>query len=57
MNWEDEHFRGNVDVVFVPLPMLTALYNDDYPVKDGPFRAVRMEDRISKLISIDKQCL
>ena len=26
-------------------------------LKNSPFRAVRMEDRIKKLLSIDKQCI
>lgn len=48
-----------VDIVFCPLPMIEAL-----KVRDGingllesPFRAIRMEDRIKKLVSIHKQCI
>lgn len=48
-----------VDVVFCPLPMITAL-KDTYGgiwVLNSPFRAVRIEDRVNKLVSIDKQCI
>ena len=48
-----------VDVVFCPLPMITAL-KDTYGrewLLSSPFRAVRIEDRINKLVSIDKQCI
>ena len=51
------HGKGQIDVVFCPLPMITALYAMDYNVKASPFRAVRIEDRIQKLVSISKQCL
>lgn len=49
--------KGKVDVVFCPLPMITAMHDKGYNVKNSPFRAVRIEDRIKKLISIDKQCI
>jgi len=63
--WEWEWQQGNVDVVFCALPMLVALSShiDDpsqgyvYDILYSPFRAIRMEDRIKKLVSIDKQCL
>ena len=48
-----------VDVVFCPLPMITAIktqYSKTY-LTISPFRAVRMEDRIKKLVSINKQCI
>jgi hypothetical protein len=46
-----------VDVVYCPLPMITALKESGYDLKNSPFRAIRIEDRIKKLVSIDKQCL
>lgn len=49
--------QKEVDVVFCPLPMITALKDRGYNLKDSPFRAVRIEDRIKKLVSIEKQCL
>lgn len=55
--WLELWGAGRVDVVFIPLPMLTALWEDNYPVAYSPFRAVRIEDRVLKLISIDKQCI
>jgi hypothetical protein len=59
--WEAEYLCNNVDVVFCPLPMITAIkehshYGIGYLVR-RPFRAIRIEDRIKKLVSIDKQCL
>ena len=98
--WVAMYNVGCVDVVFCPLPMITAIkdvehghddemteyhnHNDHQPsfnheqrpltpevlsilvsqrddyegsVKSSPFRAIRMEDRIKKLVSIDKQCI
>jgi len=98
--WVAMYNVGYVDVVFCPLPMITAIreierdLNEDWnewhtyhsndpspdqeqkPVtpellgilvtqrdefqqglKTSPFRAIRMEDRIKKLVSIDKQCI
>jgi hypothetical protein len=98
--WVAMYNVGYVDVVFCPLPMITAIkdsenelnnewreynnhYNDEpwsgdpykpvtpeligilisqrdeysHSIKASPFRAVRMEDRIEKLVSIDKQCI
>lgn len=57
--WYNMWCREEVDVVYVPLPMLLCLkeqYGKHF-VKDSPFRGVRIEDRIKKLISIDKQCI
>jgi len=59
--WVAEFQNGNVNVVFCPLPMITAIkehggYGFAYLVRN-PFRAIRIEDRIKKLVSIDKQCL
>ena len=51
--------RGEVDVVYCPLPMITAIDKEqgyDFLMK-SPFRAIRMEDRIKKLVSINKQCI
>lgn len=98
--WVAMYNVGYVDVVFCPLPMITAIkdeerehddqlteYHNHYDhhqvyddqqrpllpellgilvsqrdeytgcVRSSPFRAVRMEDRIKKLVSIDKQCI
>lgn len=56
--WKDK----KVDVVFCPLPMITAL--KEYGACwlwasyiNSPFRAIRIEDRIKKLVSIHKQCI
>ena len=98
--WVAMYNVGYVDVVFCPLPMITAIKDaqnewdqewnewneyysnqstggreqepmpsellgilvtqrDEYSqgLKTSPFRAIRMEDRIKKLVSIDKQCI
>lgn len=60
-NWLAIYLRGEIDVVFCPLPMITAIrntyrYGRNYLLV-SPFRAIRMEDRIKKLVSIDKQCI
>jgi hypothetical protein len=55
--WEELHQSGVVDIVFCPLPMITAMHVQGIDVKVSPFRAVRIQDRIKKLVSINKQCL
>ena len=55
----DEFFLDNLDIVFCPLPMITALkeeFGEDV-LKSMPFRSIRVEDRIKKLVSIHKQCI
>ena len=57
--WVAEYQNGNVDVIFCPLPMITAIRENKglgYSLRNR-FRAIRIEDRIKKLVSIDKQCL
>ena len=49
--------QNEVHVVFCPLPMITSLKEKKYDLINSPFRAVRIEDRINKLVSIEKQCL
>lgn len=56
-NWTLMYNSKQVDVVFCPLPMITALKDMKFDLKNSPFRAVRIEDRINKLVSIEKQCL
>ena len=51
------HSLGEVDIILCPLPMLTAMKEAGYNLKTLPFRAIRMEDRIKKLVAIDKFCL
>lgn len=58
--WLRLYEQNKINVVFCPLPMITALKNKNTIIDDlkkTPFRAVRMDDRILKLVSIDKQCL
>ena len=56
-NWMLMYQTDRIDVVFCPLPMITALKDMKFDIKNSPFRAVRIEDRINKLVSIEKQCL
>ena len=50
---------ADLDVVFCPLPMIVALkewYSENWLIL-SPFRSIRIEDRIKKLVSIHKQCI
>lgn len=52
--------KGEVDVVFCPLPMITAMKESKkipFTVKNSPFRSIRIENRLLKHVSIDKQCI
>jgi len=66
--WLRLYAEKKIDVVFCPLPMITALKNKNTgsqvawwiiieDLKQTPFRAIRIEDRNKKLVSIEKQCL
>lgn len=59
--WIELYEAKHVNVVFCPLPMITAIKQSTWFgkefLKNSPFRAIRIEDRINKLVSIDKQCL
>lgn len=50
---------GTINRVLVPLPMLTALKEKkgiEY-IKRSPFRCIRIEDRVNKVISSTKFCI
>jgi len=61
VDWEIEVWykmwkHNDVDIVLCPLPMIQALQktgDDLQSLLSSPFRAIRMKDRIKKLISID----
>lgn len=55
--WIESFEKGDVDVVFCPLPMISMLKEHGIDLKSTPFRSIRITDRISKLVSIDKQCM
>jgi|APSaa5957512535_1039671.scaffolds.fasta_scaffold02528_7 hypothetical protein len=60
--WVDIQSKKQVDIVLIPLPMLTAMKNDNrlhtfYELKRLPFRCIRIEDRINKLVSTEKFCI
>lgn len=57
LRWQNDYKLGKVDVVFCPLPMMTALKSSGYGIMKSPFRSIRMVDRIKKLVSITKQCI
>jgi|694.fasta_scaffold86570_2 hypothetical protein len=50
-----------VDIVFCPLPMITAIKQSTWfgPhwLRESPFRSIRIDDRINKLVSVTKQCI
>lgn len=58
-HWRRLHQLDLVDVVFCPLPMLTAIKEQmsDDDLIASPFRAIRRVGRCDKTISITKQCL
>ena len=53
--WIKMYQHNDVDIVLCPLPMIQALYKDEYDrgakLLKTPFRAVRMKDRILKTVS------
>lgn len=57
--WMARYYNGDVNVVICPLMMLIAIVNEkgEEWLLNSPFRGIRLEDRIKKLASIDKQCL
>ena len=66
--WDKRFERQQVDIVLIPLPMLTALKAPDKPsgtenkwtlrgILESPFRCVRIEDRNNKVISSTKFCV
>ena len=57
--WMEVWDQSLVDYVFIPLPMMTAIKQvwSQELIKDSPFRCIRIEDRIKKLASINKQCI
>lgn len=56
--WNNQHDLNHIDVVYCPLPMMTALKDwGVFNLELTPFRSIRIEDRINKLVSIDKQCI
>lgn len=57
--WIMLHQFGDVDIVYCPLPMITAIkerYGREWLIK-SPFRAIRMVSRTEKRVSIHKQCI
>lgn len=57
--WQDKYLNNEVDVVFCPLPMIQAIKESlgKNVLINSPFRAIRIEDRNLKLVSIEKQCI
>lgn len=55
--WTHKWLEGAVDVVFCCQPMMEALKSMGFATKLSPFRSIRIEDRIKKLVSIHKQCI
>lgn len=57
--WNNMSSVGNVHRVLIPMPMMTALREKMSMgwIRNSPFRVIRVEDRINKLISISKFCI
>jgi len=54
--------KKEVDVVIVPLPIMQWIKKEyvnlsDYSIEDLPFRVIRVADRLTKTIYIDKFCI
>lgn len=71
-DWLELYKKRDVDVVLVPLPMLTAMKSTYHELNDGfrnrrmwtmariaksPFRCIRIEDRNNRVISSRKFCI
>jgi hypothetical protein len=59
VGWKISYVNLLVDVVFCPLPMVVAIkeeFGEEWLIA-SPFRSIRIEDRIKKLVSIHKQCI
>lgn len=61
VHYLDLFVNKQVDVVFCPLPMIQAIKQSTWYgvkfLKESPFRSIRMDNRINKLVSISKQCI
>ena len=57
--WWTLYHMKKVDVVLLPLPVMTALLKeyDEKQVLKSPFVVIRVADRITKAIHIDKFCI
>jgi hypothetical protein len=57
--WYTIYQVKEVDVVLVPMPVMIALKNTwtEKMILKSPFRVIRMADRITKAIHIDKFCI
>ena len=57
--WYTFFAMKKVDVVIVPLPVMTALKSiwDQKKILKSPFRVIRVADRITKVIHVDKFCI
>jgi len=55
------YLECSVDVVIVPLPVISMMRNvmnlKDADIFDSPFRTIRVADRLTKKIFIDKFCI
>jgi hypothetical protein len=59
IEYYDLWFNNELEVAFCPLPMIVAIkeeMGENYLI-NSPFRSIRVEDRINKVISINKQCI
>ena len=60
LRWMREYHMNNIDIVIVPLPVLSAMKTTRWSkqnIINSPFRVVRVADRITKEIHINKFCI
>lgn len=58
--WQCIWEKGLIDYILVPLPVMSALKEEgwnSHAIMDTPFRVIRIADRITKTIHIDKFCV
>lgn len=58
--WQDLYNKGLVDIVLLPLPVFNLIKGQQvnpHAIMRTPFRVIRVADRITKTIHIDKFCI
>ena len=57
--WWTFYNLKKIDIVIVPLPVMTALHSiwNDKDILKSPFRVIRVANRITKEIYVDKFCI
>lgn len=53
----EDAMTEDVDIIIVPLPVLTAAKAMAWDVRRTPFRTCRLADRVTKLVCSDRFCI